>query len=113
METSISDEAEILHFVCEKCNYKCSKNFLWKQHLMTKKHAKHKKYAVETFEKKDPKHHLCNICGMQYMTRSGLWKHKRTGNCENIIDHSMHVENNSTRNISKSNRYVNDCNERQ
>ena len=26
------------NFYCEKCDYKCSKIFLWKQHCKTRKH---------------------------------------------------------------------------
>lgn len=58
-------------FYCEKCDYKCSKQFLWKQHISTRKHIwKH----LETKPEKSIK---CETCEKVFANRSGLWKHKQ------------------------------------
>jgi hypothetical protein len=66
-------------YCCNICDYVTSKKFNYNKHLSTSKHnntiignqkvAKVAKVAnVENF--------ICNTCGMQYVTNSGLWKHK-------------------------------------
>ena len=62
-------------YYCEICNYKCSRNFLWKQHLETKKHLrnivnKNENLSTET-------EFACEICGKYYKERTGLWRHKK------------------------------------
>ena len=58
-------------FYCEKCDYKCSKQFLWNQHISTRKHIwKH----LETKPEKTKK---CENCEKVFANRSGLWKHKQ------------------------------------
>jgi hypothetical protein len=101
METNGSRQTKKQTFECKVCDYKCSKLFLWSQHIKTKKHQKLNKYAEETNIKNDTKYHVCNNCGMQYMTRSGLWKHKKHGSCIEIPPPSIHVEKNSSNDISK------------
>ena len=62
-------------FLCENCNYKCSKQSEYNKHLTT---AKHKKLTNLT--EKSPKisdEFKCTICEKQYKSRMGLWQHKK------------------------------------
>ena len=61
-------------FICEKCDFKCYKKSNYEIHLGT---AKHKWKQMETFGTK--KTYEC-ICGKEYNTRSGLFKHKKKCN---------------------------------
>ena len=65
-----------LIFVCEKCDFKCSKESNYKLHIDTNKH----KRVTESNKKmptKEEKTFIC-ICGNSYKYRPGLAKHKRT-----------------------------------
>lgn len=66
-------------FYCKKCDYSCSRKFLWEQHLATQKHNRQRQ-ATPT---KKPKNNeqgefICELCGKEYNQRSGLWRHKKT-----------------------------------
>jgi hypothetical protein len=61
-------------FICEKCDFKCYKKSNYEIHLGT---AKHKWKQMETIGTK--KTYEC-ICGKEYNTRSGLFKHKKKCN---------------------------------
>ena len=54
-------------FECKKCDYICSSQSLWRQHLNTRKHNKHSDEVPQN---------TC-ACGTTYKTRSGLWKHEK------------------------------------
>ncbi len=56
---------------CEKCDYKCSRKFLWEQHLKTRKHNGNIWKHLETKNM-----HICP-CGKTYKTRGGFSKHKK------------------------------------
>jgi hypothetical protein len=58
-------------FICEQCNFKCSKNSNWNTHILT---AKHKK-IMDGNEKKKNKF-VCD-CGNEYKYNSGLSRHKK------------------------------------
>ena len=59
-------------FHCIKCDYRCSKKSLFAQHVATQKHIwKH----LET--KQPAAKNVCEKCGRNYNTRSGLWKHNK------------------------------------
>lgn len=77
-------------FECLACDYRCSRKFLWEQHLTTRKHAVNQKYALSQASKVVPKKegkissqgdtsslHSCDLCGKTYKGRSGLWRHKK------------------------------------
>ena len=61
-------------YICEICNFKCSKLSNYNKHLST---AKHKKETLDT--QKMPKNatsYVCSGCNKSYKYNSGLWKHK-------------------------------------
>jgi hypothetical protein len=65
-------------YYCEKCNFKCCKKFNWDRHIHTDKHINHSlgKEQKEEKEKKEKKEQIFTcICGKQFKSNSGLWKH--------------------------------------
>ena len=56
---------------CKKCDYRCSRKFLWEQHLKTIKHNGNIWKHLETKNM-----HICP-CGKTYKTRGGFSKHKK------------------------------------
>jgi hypothetical protein len=61
-------------FICEVCNYKCSKKSNYTSHLTTVKHLANVSGDVgdekqATFD--------CDICKKKYNSRNGLWKHAK------------------------------------
>lgn len=66
-------------FYCKKCDYKCSRKFLWEQHLTTRKHK-----MITNDNKMITKNmHLC-ICGKSYKYSSGLSRHQKQ--CKFLIE---------------------------
>ena len=73
-------------YYCEACDYKCSKKFLWDQHLSTRKH---KSATSATNPQHQNMHlqanqcdlvetlHTCSVCSKSYKSRSGLWRHQK------------------------------------
>lgn len=64
------------NFVCETCDFKCSKESNYKKHIETNKH----KMVIDGNHKmpnNEPKIFSC-ICGNTYKYRPGLARHKRT-----------------------------------
>jgi hypothetical protein len=68
-------------FYCEICDYTTSRESQYIRHLTTAKHIFQGKSTI--FNKKVPKSsNVFNcVCGKQYKERSGLWRHKKI--CEN------------------------------
>ena len=93
---------------CNICDYETSKKSNYDAHVLTGKHLKSKfgdtsvtagdtKLAIllPTFEKKM----VCEICNKQYMSRNGLWKHKKKCTTPEILDtaetHETKIKENS------------------
>jgi hypothetical protein len=74
-------------FVCDFCDFKCSKMSDWSRHIMRLKHKR-----KQNDDKKTPKNADQNICkcGKNYKNYSGLWKHKKT--CIYILENE-NIEN--------------------
>ena len=72
-------------FVCELCDFKCSKKSNMDKHNLS---LKHKKNDTELQENAIKESFICN-CGKEYKFRQGLWKHKKKCLIENT-----EVENN-------------------
>jgi hypothetical protein len=80
-------------FYCENCDYKCSKKYNWEKHLLTAKHQMEtfgdslvaksgKNGIIENFQ--------CENCNKTYISRNGLWKHKKTCKTHiNIIQNNL------------------------
>ena len=94
METKLQKIIVQQEYNCIKCDYKCSKPFLWKQHIAT---AKHKRKHQETNGNGNNIHKLqCIKCNKQFINRSGLWKHNKKCNYEEN-DKSYNLINNENK----------------
>ena len=87
-------------FHCIKCDYTCSRKFLFEQHVKTNKHFRQCSATATT----QPSHDIamtdestsaaknvygCNYCGKTYKQRSGIWRHKTK--CE-ILNKKPYIE---------------------
>ena len=63
-------------FVCDTCDFKCSKKGDYNRHLSRPKHKKQSMISNDI--KKTSKNIICE-CGKKYLYSSGLWRHKQ--NC--------------------------------
>jgi len=68
-------------FLCEKCDYLCSRKCDYDRHIKTKKH-------LSTFVNKNASAYFECICGKKYKERSGIWRHHK--NCESVTN-SVHT----------------------
>ena len=64
-------------FVCNNCDFKCSKKGDWNRHIVTEKHLLTNGNKMETNGTIITSHH-CMVCDKKYMSRTGLWKHTKT-----------------------------------
>jgi hypothetical protein len=67
-------------FHCEFCDFTCRQKNDWQRHLMRPKHLSQS--HGNGLEIKKLKKNLNCICGKEYATTSGLWKHKQ--HCPNV-----------------------------
>ena len=84
------------NFVCEYCNYKCSKLSEYNKHLLTNKH----KILQNPTHLNNQKTHTC-ACGKIYKHSSTLYAHKKKNNCQenivlltNLIDDKLTINTN-------------------
>ena len=66
-------------YICEPCNFKCSKMSDYNRHILT---AKHKMMTNDdknddNFAQKNAKAFVCEDCGNQYKYRQGLSVHRK------------------------------------
>jgi hypothetical protein len=59
-------------YMCEICDFKCSKNSNYSKHLITAKHLNRTMFN----QKNEPNRFVCD-CGKRYNARNSLWYHKR------------------------------------
>jgi hypothetical protein len=64
------------NYVCESCDYKCSKKYSWDRHLLTLKHQESTNVNI-LGQKGQLKAYACENCGKEYSERTGLWRHKK------------------------------------
>jgi len=84
METPTIDR-----FECNSCKYVASKKYNYDKHLLT---LKHKKYQVET--KRTGMN--CMVCGKEYKTQSGMWKHEKACKVEKPVTIKEVLESNTS-----------------
>jgi hypothetical protein len=63
-------------FVCEYCSIKCAKNTEWIRHINTKKHKINESGGNSNIKSTN----LTCKCGKTYKDRSGLWRHEKKCN---------------------------------
>jgi hypothetical protein len=71
-------------FNCEKCSFKCRFKSDWKRHILTSKHTSQSHQEINGNEldinlTNSPINHTlsCENCNKNFLTSSGLWKHKK------------------------------------
>jgi hypothetical protein len=74
-------------FICEPCNYICSKNSDFKKHLVTGKHTR--LTNVNNKSQGVPKTFEC-VCGKVYKQCAGLSRHKRS--CKTHTDEMFNIQ---------------------
>ena len=83
-------------YVCEKCDFKCSKQSEYTRHIMTAKH-KQAYTCLQDASKKTPKSVSCDnpndnvhtcACGMVYVHRQSLYRHQKR-----CIENEKNAEN--------------------
>jgi hypothetical protein len=71
-------------YFCETCNIKTNNTKDYKNHILTKKHKLN--IVQQQLETNISPIFNCNICGKEYESRSGLWRHNKLCNInENIV----------------------------
>jgi len=78
------------NFICEICNFKCSKKYNYDKHILTAKHnIQHNQQEKCQKGAKNANYYnkLICVCGKNYKDRSGLWRHKKI--CEQINANSI------------------------
>ena len=68
----------INHFICEKCNFNCSKKSNYNNHLLTAKHKKQINVIQMVYNDTIKNAFQCD-CGKSYKYKSGFYRHKK--NC--------------------------------
>jgi len=85
------------YFYCSDCNFVCSKKYSWNRHIATSKHklvTNCEQMVTQMVSQKGQKGQneqdeygkfYCENCDKLYLSRNGLWKHKKTCNlpCQN------------------------------
>ena len=79
-------------FLCEICDFICSKKSNYAKHISTSKH-KHSYGELHNVFEKIPKKYKCE-CGKEYSYRQGLYTHKKQCNEQPIITNEIISENN-------------------
>jgi hypothetical protein len=74
-------------FICEKCDFVCSKKSNFEKHLLTRKHKNDDKKEQKNAEK-----NVC-ICGKSFKYRQGLFVHRKT--CIDYVNHDSKYGNNT------------------
>ena len=87
----MEDTKSSKNFICIFCDYKTSRKSQLDRHILTTKHLK-----LTSEDGKVPQHmHNC-ICGYEYKSRQGLWKHKKIcevpNSSKNLNDDSSEVK---------------------
>jgi len=78
-------------FVCEDCNFKCSKKSEWDRHVFTLKHKRTTNANIKNAETK--REHICCNCNKIYADRISLWRHKKK--CS-VIQHNNTITEDTT-----------------
>ncbi len=66
-------------FVCDICDFKCSKKSDWDRHILSSKHKCYNKCYKQNADKE----FLCDSCNKKYKSRMGIWRHKKI--CDDTI----------------------------
>ena len=80
-------------YICESCDFKCSRKSEWDIHILRPKHLKTQNgNKMEIMEIQKISTHICE-CKKEYKTISGLWKHKKKCIFEEKIENNIETNN--------------------
>ena len=77
-------------YICEDCDFTCSKKSEYNRHLMTAKHKKATNGNMWQQEWQQSTNYVCG-CGRAYSHRASLYKHKKK--CEKNAENAENAEN--------------------
>lgn len=91
-------------YICNVCDYKCSKKSLWNQHCLTQKHIL-KQNETKNMHFSNKKHIFsasnemqtsseCIFCGANFKSRTSLWRHKKICKKTDDIEEKIEEDNN-------------------
>ena len=83
IKTIQNKQKKINEYICEYCNFKCSRSFNWRNHIITKKHQ-NKFLQNEDMENIKNKIYKCNNCDKIYTKYKSFWNHKNKSSCNKI-----------------------------
>ena len=80
-------QIQLSNYICNDCDYICSKKSLWKQHISTQKHILKQNETKNMLSNKE-KHifssnnvmqndNECIFCDRVFNSRTSLWRHKK------------------------------------
>ena len=92
--------ANILYrFICDQCDYKCSKKSSWNQHILTSKHQNANKKL-----KNANKIFFCDFCNINFKHQSSFCRHKKKCqiiSLENEVELNNNIEDESKKNLER------------
>ena len=94
MFSNKENSKKLTSYGCDKCEYNtCNKND-YKRHTQTNKHNLNgfQCISIKKTQNKENSSFECN-CGKIYKDNSGLWRHKKICNYENVILHKEPTNN--------------------
>ena len=71
-------------FVCEQCDFSCSKKGDWNRHINTRKHKN--QHLSTNFTSKLHQPFICSQCNKEFKDRSGLWRHSQKKCSPNVFE---------------------------
>ncbi len=88
-------------YICKYCNFSSSKKGNYESHIRTKKHTKNvERHANMTA--KPPAQYTCKHCFKCFKSKSGLWKHTKTCNIDEMEEVSNCNEDEELDDISNN-----------
>ena len=93
------------NFVCDLCDFRCSKQSDWERHCLTLKHKKETK-GLQNDDNLAPKSatpFMC-LCGKKYKHRQGLWKHNKI--CNTTQDNNANNDDNDVKELKVFMKYL-------
>jgi len=79
MEDKVKTQKNAQKYICDYCDFKCSKQSDWTRHIFRPKHIfNEKRYKTgNILSEKTPHDGFICDCGKLYQYSSGLWRHKQ------------------------------------
>ena len=89
MEIKETDEKlkkNLFRFVCQSCDFKCYMKCDWERHIIRPKHINMVEGNQKEIKNLKKTYYFNCDCGKKFISKSGLWKHKKVCNKNTIIN---------------------------